>query len=48
MYENGKMRPVKTIPGIGLGRIRENDGGAEFNYDILYNLCKCHNVPQVQ
>jgi hypothetical protein len=25
-----KMGPVETIPGIG-----ENDGGGEFNYDIL-------------
>jgi hypothetical protein len=34
MYENGKMRPVETIPGMGGGRIKENDGGGEFNYDI--------------
>jgi hypothetical protein len=34
MYENGKMRPVETIPGIGGGRIK-NDGGGEFNYDVL-------------
>jgi hypothetical protein len=32
VYENGKMRPIETIPGMG--GIRENDGG-EFNYDIL-------------
>jgi hypothetical protein len=25
-------------------RIKENDGGDEFNYDILKNICKCHNV----
>jgi hypothetical protein len=31
MYENEKMRP----PGIGGGGIKENDGGVEFNYDIL-------------
>jgi hypothetical protein len=31
MYENGKMRPVKTIPEIG----EENDGEGEFNHDIL-------------
>jgi hypothetical protein len=29
MYENGKMRPVETIPGLG-----EEDKG-EFNYDML-------------
>jgi hypothetical protein len=26
MYENGKMIPVETIPGMGGGRIKENDG----------------------
>jgi hypothetical protein len=35
MYENGKMRPVETLPGMGGGRIKENDGGGEFNCDIL-------------
>jgi hypothetical protein len=34
MYENGKMRPVETVPGIGGSRIKENDR-SEFNYDIL-------------
>jgi hypothetical protein len=34
MHENGKMRPVETIPGMGGGRIKENDGGGEFNYDL--------------
>jgi hypothetical protein len=29
------MRPVETIPGIGIGRIKENERGVEFNYDIL-------------
>jgi hypothetical protein len=29
------MRPVKTIPGMGGRRIKENDGGGEFNYNIL-------------
>jgi hypothetical protein len=38
IYENGKMRPVETIPGMGGGRIKENDGGGEFNYDILQEL----------
>jgi hypothetical protein len=32
MYENGKMRPVETIPGMG---IKENDGRGESNHDIL-------------
>jgi hypothetical protein len=35
MSKNGKMRPVETIPGMGGRRIKENDGGGEFNYDIL-------------
>jgi hypothetical protein len=35
MYENGKIRPVETILGLGEGRIKENDGGGEFNHDIL-------------
>jgi hypothetical protein len=35
MYENGNMRPVETILGMGGRGIRKNDGGGEFNYDIL-------------
>jgi hypothetical protein len=34
MYESGK-RCVETVPGMGGGEIKENDGGGEFNYDIL-------------
>jgi hypothetical protein len=34
MYVSGKMRTVKTIPGMGR-ELKENDGGGEFNYDIL-------------
>jgi hypothetical protein len=26
-HENGTMRPAETIPGMGGGRIKENDGG---------------------
>jgi hypothetical protein len=29
------MRPVETISGMRGGRIRENDGGDELNYDIF-------------
>jgi hypothetical protein len=29
------MRPAKAIPGMGKGGIKENEGGSEFNYDIL-------------
>jgi hypothetical protein len=35
MYVNGKMRSTETIPRMGKGGIKENDGGGEFNYDIL-------------
>jgi hypothetical protein len=35
MYVNEKMRPVGTIPETGGEKIKENDGGGEFNYDIL-------------
>jgi hypothetical protein len=33
MNIKGKMRPVETIPGIGVGEIKENDRRGEFNYD---------------
>jgi hypothetical protein len=48
MYESGKMRPVETFPGMGAGRIKENDG--EVNSTLIYckNFGKCHNVPPVQ
>jgi hypothetical protein len=29
MYVNGKIRPVETIPGMGEGRIKKNDGEGE-------------------
>jgi hypothetical protein len=29
MYENGKLRPVETIPGIREGGIKENDRGRQ-------------------
>jgi hypothetical protein len=25
VYENGEMRPIETIPGMGMGGIKEND-----------------------
>jgi hypothetical protein len=34
MCENGKRRPAETIPEMG-EVTKENDGGGEFNYDIL-------------
>jgi hypothetical protein len=35
MYISVKMRPVETIPGMGVGRIKENHGEGEFKYDIF-------------
>jgi hypothetical protein len=35
MYTNGKMKPVETIPGRGVSRIKENVGGGEFNCGTL-------------
>jgi hypothetical protein len=32
MHVNGKMISVETVPGMG--RIKKNDGGGEFKYDI--------------
>jgi hypothetical protein len=31
MCVNGKKRPVETIPGMGRGRIKENDGDSKFS-----------------
>jgi hypothetical protein len=34
---------------MGGGKIKENDGGSEFNYDKLCkNFYKYHNVPPAQ
>jgi hypothetical protein len=35
VYVNEKMRPVETILGIGGDRIKENDRGGEFSYDVF-------------
>jgi hypothetical protein len=29
------MRPVESIPGMGEGKIKENNGGGKFNYVTL-------------
>jgi hypothetical protein len=31
MYENGKMRPVETILGMGKKGIKENDAEGDFD-----------------
>jgi hypothetical protein len=38
MYEYGKLRHAETIPGMGEGGIKENDGGV--NSTMIY----CINV----
>jgi hypothetical protein len=42
------MTPIETIPGLGRGVIKENDGGV--NSSMIYllycrNISKCHNAP---
>jgi hypothetical protein len=46
MYENGKMRPVETLPEMGGGRIKENGGGVNSTIICCKNFCKCHSAPQ--
>jgi hypothetical protein len=48
MCENGKMRPAETVPGMGEGSIKENDGGDSPTMIYCKNFSKCHNVSQVQ
>jgi hypothetical protein len=31
IYDNGKMRPVKTILGMGVEGIKENNGEGKFS-----------------
>jgi hypothetical protein len=47
MYENGKMRPVETIPGMGGEGLKEN-GGLNSTKIHCKNFCKCHHVFPVQ
>jgi hypothetical protein len=35
MYENEKVRYVEINPVMWVGGTKENDGGGEFNYDIV-------------
>jgi hypothetical protein len=48
MNENGKMRPVGIIPGLG-GGIKGNDGGANSTmiYCKNFDAYQCHNVPPI-
>jgi hypothetical protein len=44
MYENRKVRPVQTIPGIGGGGIKKKDGGVNSTVIYCKYFGKCHNV----
>jgi hypothetical protein len=48
MYENGKMRPVETVPGVEGRKIKENDRGVNSTMIYCKSFCKCHNVPSTQ
>jgi hypothetical protein len=48
MYLNGKMKPVETIPGTGVGKIKEDNGGGNSSMICLKKFCKCHNALIVQ
>jgi hypothetical protein len=41
MYVNGKMRPVVSIPGMGVGGIKEKNGRGEFNDYVFDTLPQC-------
>jgi hypothetical protein len=38
MYLNRKMTPVETVTEMNSMNTKENDGGGEFNHDILQEL----------
>jgi hypothetical protein len=44
MYENGKMRPVETIPVMGDRGRKGNSGGVNLMRIDYKDFCKCHNV----
>jgi hypothetical protein len=46
MYVNGKMRPIKSIPVVKGGVIKEFDGGVNSTMIYCKNFYKCHNVFQ--
>jgi hypothetical protein len=43
-----KLRPAKTIPGMGRKGIKENDGGVNLTMIKCKNFCKCYNILPVQ
>jgi hypothetical protein len=38
MYENAKMIPVETVPGMVGEGIKKSGGGGEFKHDIFDTL----------
>jgi hypothetical protein len=42
LYENGKMTPVETIPGMGGGKIKEEVNSSMMYLIYCMNFCKCH------
>jgi hypothetical protein len=42
------MSPGKTIPGMGGGEIKEDDGEVNSNMIRTKNFHECHNVPPAQ
>jgi hypothetical protein len=46
LHEDGKTRPVDTIPGTGREGIKDNNGEGEC--EIYWkHFCKCHEVPPI-
>jgi hypothetical protein len=48
MYENGKIRPAETTPGMGDMGVKEIDGRVNSTIINCKNFYKCHNVSPVQ
>jgi hypothetical protein len=48
MYVSGKIIPVETIPGMGMGGIKEMVEGVNSSMIYCKNFCKCHNVSTAQ
>jgi hypothetical protein len=41
-----KMRPAKTVPGMGGGEIKENDGGGNSIMTYCRNFCNGNSYHQ--
>jgi hypothetical protein len=47
MYENGKVRPIETIPGKGERGTKRMMEGVNLTKIYCKNFYKCHNVPPI-